>query len=177
MAYAPVTELRTYLGISGTADDALLASLLERATAAVEAYTRRRFVATAATRLYDRESVEATTLHLDMPLLDVTRIAIDGVEHDVHSCILLPRNGPRYDAIMRHAGWGSVIAITGRWGWSETPPADIVHATVRWAAYMYRQRDAQVFDTTALPDSGVITVPAGIPADVRVLLELYRSVL
>jgi len=178
MAYATVSELKAYLGVGSDADDALLASLLERATAAVDAYTRRWFADVDETRLYSAESVEATTLHLDAPLLEATQITIDGVVADLNGCALLPRNGPRYYAIMRLAGWrGSVIAVTGLWGWSTTPPADIVHATVRWAGYMYRQRDAQVFDVTALPDSGVITVPAGIPSDVRVLLEPYRSVL
>ena len=42
------------------------------------------------------------------------------------------------------------------------------------ASYFYRQKDAQVFDVTATPELGTITVPAGIPADVRILLDPYR---
>ena len=65
------------------------------------------------------------------------------------------------------------IEITGRWAYSSAAPADITQACARWAAYMYRQRDAQVFDVTAIPDAGVITIPQGIPADVKMLLDPY----
>ena len=39
--------------------------------------------------------------------------------------------------------------------------------------FKYRQKDAQVFDVTAVPDAGVITVPQGIPADVKRILRSY----
>ena len=38
---------------------------------------------------------------------------------------------------------------------------------------MYRQKDASVFDTTAIPDQGVIVSPQGIPRDVRLMLDPY----
>jgi hypothetical protein len=43
------------------------------------------------------------------------------------------------------------------------------------AAYYYQQKDAQVFDTVAIPDAGVITIPSGIPADVKLILAPYRK--
>lgn len=177
MAYATVSQLKAYLGIAADDDDALLTQLLESATAAVNAYTGQVFAAAEATRTYGSEAVAGSTLYLDTYLQQIDRITVDGVDIDRNTCTLIPRHASRYHAITRAEGWGNTIAVTGRWGWSDAPPADIVHAVIRWAAYMYRQRDAQVFDTTALPDAGVITVPAGIPADVRVLLERYKGVL
>ena len=41
-------------------------------------------------------------------------------------------------------------------------PDDIKQACVRLTAYLYRQRDSQVFDVTAIPDAGVITSVAVI---------------
>jgi hypothetical protein len=43
------------------------------------------------------------------------------------------------------------------------------------AGYYYRQKDAGVFDTTAIPDMGVIQVPQGIPRDVQLILNPYRK--
>jgi hypothetical protein len=65
--------------------------------------------------------------------------------------------------------------VAGDWGYSTTAPADIVQATLRLAAFFYRQKDAQVFDTVASPELGVITVPKGIPVDIRLLLDPYRK--
>ncbi len=65
------------------------------------------------------------------------------------------------------------ISVAGTWGYAATAPDDIVQAAVRWAAYCYRQKDAQVFDTTASPDLGTITVPQGIPRDVAIMLRPY----
>ncbi len=66
--------------------------------------------------------------------------------------------------------------MTGKWAYSTTPPDDIEHACTRLAAYMYRQKDAQTFDTTAIPDAGVILVPQGIPKDVKMILDHYKKV-
>jgi hypothetical protein len=54
--YATLAQLKTYLGVTSTADDALLTDLLTRATAAIEQMTRKTFAAPAATaRTFGRE--------------------------------------------------------------------------------------------------------------------------
>ena len=68
------------------------------------------------------------------------------------------------------------ITVTGKWAYSLTPPEAIKQATIRLAAYLYKQRDAQVFDITAQPEIGVITVPKGLPADVKQILDGFRRV-
>jgi hypothetical protein len=65
------------------------------------------------------------------------------------------------------------IEITGRWAYSENVPEDIKHLCSRWASYLYKQRDAQVWDTVAIPSAGIITVPQGIPKDVVMLIDSY----
>jgi hypothetical protein len=68
----------------------------------------------------------------------------------------------------------NAISITGRWAYSLTAPSDIIHATVRMATYLYRQKDSNTFDVTAIPGAGVIEVPQGMPRDVGKMLEPYR---
>jgi len=101
--------------------------------------------------------------------------------------VLRPSSGPPYRQIVLKASSGLIwtyvddpedaISITGSWGYSASAPPDIVQATLRLAAYMYRQKDAQVYDVSAEPSAGVITVPQGIPRDVRLTLDSYRELL
>ena len=95
---------------------------------------------------------------------------------------LWPRNATPYWAIRlkdsqttysweRDAGY--FISVAGTWGWSATCPDDVKHACIRYAGYLYAQKDSGVFDVTTFPESGVITTPQGIPRDVKVLLAKY----
>lgn len=173
--YATVSQLKEYLSVSGDEDDALLERLLKAATAAIEAYCARRFSGREDTRRYGWESIAGIDLWLDDDLLDVQQVT-NGGELESSDYILLPRNGPPYSRIRARGGWNPAedVVVTGTWGYSAEPPENIVHACIRLAAYYYRQRDAQVFDVTAVPEQGVITVPKGMPADVRQILDRYR---
>ncbi len=53
------------------------------------------------------------------------------------------------------------------------PPRDVVHYVTRWVMYMYDQKDTGVYETTAMPDAGVIQVPQGIPKDVKLAMAGY----
>ena len=185
MSYATAAELKSYLGISENTDDTLLAALLNRATAAIEQYTHRVFSAAVGTRYYRSDAVDGDTLHLDGDLYSVTTLT-NGEGDTITEYWLLPRNeGPPYHAIKLKSGsdysWtfgtDGEVEVYGEWGFSSDPPDDIVHACVRLAGYYYRQKDAQVFDVTAQPDAGIITIPKGLPADVKMLLTPYRKVI
>lgn len=181
MAYASLTQLKAYLGISGDADDTLLTTLLGAAQAAVDAYCGRSFEATEATRYYGASAISSDTLYLDGDLVSVTTLTNgDGTEIDASAYILEPRNAtPKWKIRLTSGSWDTTndIAVLGLWGWSETAPADITQATIRLAAYMYRQKDATTFDATAFTDVGVMTIPQGIPKDVLALLQPYRRLL
>jgi hypothetical protein len=189
--YATVADLKSYLGLANTGDDTLLAAMLARASQAVDTYTRRTFAVSGdTTRYYDaigEHIVDGRVLLLDHDLCSVTTVT-NGDGNTISSTYytLVPRNEtPHYAIRLKDTysslwtyttSWEDAISITGRWAYSLTPPDDIVQATLRWAGYIYKQKDAQVFDTTAIPDAGVIQIPAGIPADVRLLLRPYKRV-
>ena len=73
-------------------------------------------------------------------------------------------------------GDGEVV-VTGRWAYSVTAPDDIRHATVRLAAYLYRQKDnaAGDLDRTVVV-GGTTILPAVFPHDVERMLRPYRRV-
>ncbi len=183
MAYETLANLKSYLGIAedATGDDTLLTALLNAATARIEADTHRVFEAASGTRYYGPEAVDGDVLWLDADLYSVTSIT-NGESQTITEYWLLPRNKAPYYQIKLKDGsdysWtfdtDGEIAIVGKWGYSETPPADIVYACKRLAGYYYRLKDSQTFDVTSSPETGQLIIPKGIPADVKLILANYR---
>ena len=64
------------------------------------------------------------------------------------------------------------ISIIGKWAYSTTAPADVKQACIRLASYMYRQKDAQMYDVTAI-EAGVVIRPFGMPPDIKAILKPY----
>src|SRR5690606_24194618 len=61
----------------------------------------------------------------------------------------------------------SEISVAGTWGYSATAPADIQHACVRLAAFLYRQKDNSAdLDRPLITGDGVTIMPTNLPADV-----------
>lgn len=193
MGYCTLAELKQYLQMTPDekTDDALLTALIEAAEAIIDRNTGRTFSAAAdATRTYcvGRDTTRRT-LVLDRDLCQITSIVTNadapdgGTELTTGDYFTVPRNDPPYYAIelrrSSDAAWEYTtdpeegITVTGRWAWSLTPPADIVMACQRLAAYLYRQKDAQVFDVTAMAATGVLSIPQGFPKDVLQLLAPY----
>ncbi len=186
--YASLSDLTTYLGIDeSTADDALLSQLLARAQAAIDNYTRRTFEAAVdATRWHTSDSIWANALHFDGDLCAITSIVNgDGATVDAGEYYTLPRNRTPYYAseLYRDStlAWvdggrsGGQIAVTGKWAYSVTAPADVLQACVRLAAWMYRQKDNTGTDQAMIVGDATI-LPARIPSDVQQMLAPYRRV-
>lgn len=185
MAYVLKAAVKEYLGISGTGDDDLIDDLIDRATIAIESYTGWVFEAATDTRYFDSEAVEGRVLWVGGDLVSITTL-LNGDDDSTVIVVadyrLLPRNeGPPYYGIQMlidtTTTWefdiDGEVSVLGAWGYSASPPDDIVHACIRLTAYYYRGRDSQVFDVTAMPDAGIITIPKGIPADVKLILDKY----
>lgn len=187
MAYATSTELKTYLGVAGAVDDQLLTALLSRATAAIEQYTGRVFeVSTATARKFDAigPHISGPTLYLDRDACAISSVTNgDGTSVSASEYVTLPRNDAPYYGIKLKTqsgkvwtystDWESAITVTAKWGYSETPPADVAQACIQWAAFLYRKKDAPLQDVTAI-EAGVVITPVSVPGDVRALLGPYR---
>lgn len=185
MAYAELSELRAYLGVESNDDDALLQGFLATAQALIDKHTGRIFEASAdEARTFDEYDVAGDTLLFGADLCVVTSVDEDGS--------ILSRNDdymtrPRIDADapfwglrrMDNAAWTTDgdIVVTGRWSYSVTAPDDIRHATVRLAAYLYRQKDnaAGDLDRTVIV-GGTTILPAVFPGDIDRMLRPYRRV-
>ena len=183
--YTTTTAVKTYLGISGAGDDDLIDDLIDRAQAAIERYTGWVFEAATDTRYFESDAVVDSVLWTGGDLVSITTLTNgddDDTEISSDDYRLLPRNaGPPYFGVRMLVDTTTTwdfdvdgeVSILGTWGYSASPPNDIIHACIRLAGYYYRQRDSQVFDVTAIPGAGVIQIPQGISADVRLILDKY----
>lgn len=187
MAYTDLTTLKAYAGVTNTTDDTLLTAILSRAIAAFDSHFDHRFEATTATRYYGSDAVVGSVLWLDAPLLTVTTLTngdTDATGISSSDYWLKPRNRSPYWYIELKAagtvtGWDIAtdkeISVAGTWGYTATAPGEVVQAVLRLATYIYRQKDSQVFETTAVPELGVITIPSGIPQDVKNVIDTMHA--
>ena len=184
--YCSVTDPKTYLGISGTGDDSLLAALIASSQKAIDRHCHRKFEAPAdTTRTFDADrDVQWRTLFLDHDLCQIT--SITNGDDDVLTTAEYttePRNETPYYAITLL--WSSsvtwtytndtedAITIVGRWAFSLAAPDDVVQACRRLAAYLYRQKDnAQDLDRAVLVGNATI-LPTELPRDIKTLLAPY----
>jgi hypothetical protein len=171
----------------------LIDLLIVSAQKFIDDYCRRSFeVITDTTRKFDVErDVSGDTLYFDQDICSITTVtnnADGGADSEVvdpTEYVTLPRNITPYHAIRILSSsdkfWTYTddpengITVEGGWAFSTMAPDDIKQACIRLAGYYYRQKDAQVFDVTADPMTGMITIPKGLPADVKMILDMYRK--
>jgi len=174
MAYATLAQTKQYLGITGTSEDALLTRLIDAASAAIDRYTGRRFVASTATKKIRREYVVGDVFFLPDDLRSLTQVVTD--EGDT----LLPSDFVPFDPPVRllrvkndAPSWSIEYTadVTGQWGFSTSAPDDIVQVCIRLASWMYRSKDAQVFDVAG--QEGLNALSTRMPRDITQMLDPY----
>lgn len=185
MSYATLAQLKTELDIDGSDDDTLLQEKLDAATGVIERETGWVFEAATLTRYFDSDAVMDSVLWVGGDLVSITTLTNGDDDATVilpADYRLLPRNeGPPYYGIKMLVDTTTTwefdidgeVSVLGAWGYSASPPDDVVQGCVRLAGFFYRVKDAQTYDTIAIPDAGIITIPKGIPADVKLILDRY----
>jgi hypothetical protein len=190
MSYLEVVELRDYIDAGLTTDDPLLGISIGAAQRYIDSQTNRHFEAETKTRYYQREDRNRWNSRLlDVLNDDLLTVATltngdsSGTTIAAANYWLTPRNeGPPYHGVLLKTDisdywqWDTDywVSIAGTWGYSATVPDDIRWATTVLAAYAYRSRDSQVFEVTAILESGALAIPQGIPATVTRILQRYK---
>lgn len=195
MAYTDKAAVKAYLDVAEADDDDLIDSLIARAQAIIEKRTARVFeYPTATARVFDAlrdTQLDVRGVRRDLVFFEIDLCAItsitngDGVAVSAGEYVTLPLNVTPYYGIRLKASSGKVwvyeddpegaISVTGKWAFSASAPTDIVHACVRLAAYLYRQKDTQqVFEQMLASPSGVLQMPSKLPSDVVELLLPYQ---
>jgi hypothetical protein len=189
MAYATLAQVKQYLSIATatTTDDDLLTALISRAQTLIETATGRVFECSAnSTRYFDAvRDVEDGVLYLDKDLCSINTVTNgDAVAVASNERVTEPRNDTPYHAIrlLPSAGksWTyttdpqNAISISGKWAYSISPPSDIMHATIRLTAWLYRQKDTGMDGDRVLSADGVLVMPANTPNDVMSICKQYQ---
>ncbi len=196
--YLGTATLYAYLfGTSGTIaggggtisgdQQSLMGTCINNAEAAIDDYTRRNFAGTPGTYYvsrYGQDKVVNQALYLTRDIHTLVGVVNgDGQTFPVGSVWLEPRNeGPPYRILRLHSAYvytwstDTDVIVSGTFGYGTTPPADIQQAAMRYAAHLYRQKDASGPDNSAgFPEAGQTQYPEGMPSDVRWLLAPFRS--
>ena len=125
--YCTVTELKTYLSISGSGDDNLLASIIAAAQSRIDSFTKRTFEATAdTTRYYDAiEDVDGRSLYVD-DISYISAVTSAGQSVPASEYVTWPRNDTPYQELR--------IRPTSTYLWQYvTDPADAITVAGRYA--------------------------------------------
>lgn len=184
MAYATAQDLITYLGATSQRDTTVLEAFIGRAERIIDVACRRTFAASDATRFYTQHSARITgsLLVLDDDLLSLSQV-INGTGEEIPTSgiWLEPLNTPPYGHLRLKSGYvwtfntDGEIQVTGMWGYAATVPADITQATIRLAAFLYRQKDTSAdIDRAMLTGDGVTIMPSALPNDVTMMLASYQ---
>lgn len=186
MAYTDNTAVKLYLGLTGSGDDAFITTLIARAQAMIDKLTGRTFEASAdTTRYFFRKDVDlwSGTLWFDGDLCSITSVTNgDGNAVTVSDIQTMPTNSAPYYALRINPTVGAFtagaanadrITVVGKWAYSTSAPADIVHATVKLAGFLYRSREnGGDGDRTILTGTATLA-PLTIPADVQAIVRGY----
>lgn len=191
MAYTTTALFKTFRGISGAGDDALIATLITAAQAQIDTYTGRTFEGSAANRTFDAiADVEGRTLWVfgAGDLASITTVTNgDASSTAVTSYVTEPRNAvadgtPIIGITIKASAsqywqWSTdpedAITVNGVWAWSATAPGDVIEATNLLVAHWYDARLSTDGDLVVVPGTSV-TISRGMPATVRAVIDHYK---
>lgn len=183
--YATLSEVKTWLGINGTTDDARLESAIEAASRAIDMECSRQFFATTATRYF----IATAPLRVDLndDLLSVTSISTDTTGLRNYSALLVtdyelePEAAPYRQIYIAPGSTRSFpiderrgVQVVGSWGYNATGshPQAINRACLLLATRYFKRKDAP-FGVLGTPELGFMRVTGKDP-EVRALLQPYR---
>jgi len=195
MAYCAATDIVDYGNFPATdSAPAILTALCTRAQAIIDGYCGRTFEETSSDGTaryfsFDEDvDDDGVTLWLDRDLYSITSILVgtDTVASTNYTTIprtdkpfygirLKDNSTNSWDVYTSDGDWENAITVTGKWAYSTSAPADIVHAAVRLAYYLYKQRETDAdLDRPLLTNDGVTIMPTRLPADVMQMLNRYK---
>lgn len=188
--YPTFQDVKLYLGISSTKDDALIVATLKRAIAIFENLANRSFLTEAKSRYFgafDKDVISGSELFIrDGDLLSISSLEIAGTVVPPGEYFLTGEI-PHYKVKLKASSNFSFreynydpensITLTGLWGYDTEVPEDVFGAIVRLTAWLYQQKDNAMELDRPVAISNAMILPAAIPSDVEQVAKFYRKVM
>jgi hypothetical protein len=179
--YVTAAEVKAYLRIADTDDDALVALWATTASRAVDTFCHRQFgkVDEVETRqyraVYDRHlgcyvtEIDDLGVDADMTVLSGINELLDSELHPLNA----PQNGKPYERILTSAG-GLLSIASDQWGWAAVPAA-VKNASLIQSARFAARRDSP-FGVAGSPTEGSeMRLTAALDPDLKTALgRKYR---
>lgn len=186
MAYPTITNLKAFLGVSGSGDDTNLTTALSGAIALFEKKTGRTFVAAADTKYFSVRkyvTMKGRRLSLFTDLCTITTLTNgDGVVVAATDYELVPLSAPYYEIWLNKSsglyfwdgGDDTKISIVGTWGYSTDVPDDVAMAVLQLAKYLYNASKVTAGAVQATGRASGLTIPKQeMPKFTREIIEMY----
>jgi len=173
-----VANLRSWLNITGTADDALLTRLVAAASVYVQTYISRQLLTAAYTETLDGNGGDRQILR-QYPLTAVSAVTISGQVIPVSTAWNI--SGFQFDDIgVTLLGYTFSrarrnVTITYTAGYT-APPLDVEQAVLDMCSLRYRERDRIGYVSKSLAGETVTFMVKDMSDSVRTILNNYRRV-
>ena len=176
--FCTLAEVKAFMSVTTSTDDALITSLIVATSGAIETVLNRTILQAAYVDMVDGNGKPAMMLS-NRPLVSITSVTIDGQSvpvstgwgvtgyvQDENAVVLRNRvfsRGLRNVFIAYQAGWATV-------------PDDIKQATIETVALKYRQKEYAGYRSKSLAGETVTFDKADFPDSVTPILNNYKKV-
>jgi hypothetical protein len=179
MNYTTVENVKGYLGIANTVDDALLERLVESVSAFVDTWLNRKFDTETFTDTFDGTGGQAWVCR-NYPLLSVSEVKVN--EQIVPSAPDTRESGYRFDRVRvvlsgnyTFLRGGLNCAVTYQAGYADVP-ADVQQACIEIIAHRYREKDRIGLNSKGLAGETISFSRDAMPESARFVLDKYKKV-
>ena len=184
MALCALADVKTYLGIGSASTDALLTSLINNVSAAIESYCSRTFLSQTYTET--RNGSGANRMYCNnAPITSVLSVAVDGYAIPASftpttygwvfdTSLIYIRQGTPYSGSPNCFSKGvqnvQLVYVAGY----ATIPSDLAQACIEWVAYKFAKRDRIDRRSETLAQQTVGYDLSDMPLSVKSALNQYR---
>lgn len=169
MALTTVANVKQYLGISGSSEDALLSRLVDWATDLIHSYCGRIFPEAGYDEYYDGDGTDGLLAN-QYPISTVTTLEVNGLQKDASAYTLYEQLGLlRLKSGVFPRGKKNIrLQYTAGYA---TIPNDLEQAAIELVAMKYYDRGR---DRLGIEKRDDTTYAAHLPGEIREILDLYR---
>lgn len=190
--YATLADLKSYLKIDDSVEDALLENIVEAASRSIDKIANRRFYldSTATARYYytanplrvfidDLGSLTGLVVKTEPDSAGVYADTLTASDYQLEPLNASAKGRPWTSILVVNTGTSfsagtslrPTVEITGRWGWPSVPD-DIAQATLILSADLYKRKDS-IGGVLGLSEMGAIRMsPLG--RDISAMVRAYR---